>query len=132
MLACTVVICLPAQSPYACLAQEDDAVIWELLGHATRIWHIATGQFACDDKAVAQAAERIFGFWSSRQAWLVSRLSASHSKYLTATSAVVRSHMQLYTIHMQSCTMQGTWSSLPVLLQSDQNQWLLMVLALHV
>ena len=52
-------------------AQEDDAIVWELLGHATRIWHIASGQLACQDESVLKAARRIFHYWSSRQAWLV-------------------------------------------------------------
>ena len=51
--------------------QENDAVIWELLGHATRIWHLATEQLPCPEEEVLKAAQRIFGYWSSRQAWLV-------------------------------------------------------------
>ena len=54
------------------MLQEDDAIVWELLGHATRIWHIATAQLPCRDDAALTAAKRIFGYWSSRQAWLVS------------------------------------------------------------
>ena len=51
--------------------QEEDAIVWELLGHATRIWHIATQQLQGTEEPVLRAEQRIFGYWSSRQAWLV-------------------------------------------------------------
>lgn len=53
------------------LMQEGDAIVWELLGHATRIWHVATQQLQGCEEPVLKAAEAIFGYWSSRQAWLV-------------------------------------------------------------
>lgn len=56
------------------IAQEDDAIVWELLGHATRIWHIASGQLQLpfQHEPILQAARRIFNYWSTRKAWLVS------------------------------------------------------------
>ena len=60
--------------------QEGDALVWELLGHATRIWHIATQQLSCSEEPVLKAATRIFGYWSSRQAWLVSAFGHSMRK----------------------------------------------------
>ena len=53
------------------LMQEGDAIVWELLGHATRIWHVATQQLQGCEEPVLKAANTIFGYWSSRQAWLV-------------------------------------------------------------
>lgn len=52
--------------------QEDEAIVWELLGSATAIWHLATAQLQAPSQAHKQAADQIFGYWTSRQAWLVS------------------------------------------------------------
>lgn len=56
---------------WCCMLQADDAIVWELLGHATRIWHIASGQLGPQEERVQQAADIIFNYWSSRKAWLV-------------------------------------------------------------
>lgn len=61
--------------------QEGDAIVWELLGHATRIWHIATQQLSCNEEPALKAASRIFGYWSSRQAWLVSASGTACAKH---------------------------------------------------
>ncbi|DBB08139.1 TPA: hypothetical protein ACH3X3_008328 [Trebouxia sp. C0006] len=62
--------------------QEGDAIVWELLGHATRIWHIATQQLSCNEEPALKAASRIFGYWSSRQAWLLDEFQdVAHAQY---------------------------------------------------
>ena len=61
--------------------------MWELLGQATRIWHIATQQLSCSEEPALKAAARIFGYWSSRQAWLVSALRAQHMQSMGADAS---------------------------------------------
>ncbi|DBB05516.1 TPA: hypothetical protein ACH3X1_012469 [Trebouxia sp. C0004] len=62
--------------------QEGDAIVWELLGHATCIWHIATHQLLCSEEPTLKAAARIFGYWSSRQAWLLDEFQdVAHAQY---------------------------------------------------
>ncbi|DBA81006.1 TPA: hypothetical protein ACH3X2_007212 [Trebouxia sp. C0005] len=62
--------------------QEGDAIVWELLGHATCIWHIATQQLFCSEEPSLKAARRIFGYWSSRQAWLLDEFQdVAHAQY---------------------------------------------------
>lgn len=57
---------------HCAVLQEEDAAVWELLGYATLIWHTATGQ-QNSAPAEQQAAKQVFDYWSSRQAWLVSK-----------------------------------------------------------
>ena len=52
------------------ILQEGDAAVWELLGYATRIWHIASKQLPVTPTEKL-AADRIFSYWTSREAWLV-------------------------------------------------------------
>ena len=53
------------------ILQAGDAAVWELLGYATRIWHIASNQLPVTPSEKL-AADRIFSYWTSREAWLVS------------------------------------------------------------